>query len=174
MEYQNSIESIKKRALQLIEMKKAAGVGLYYLSQLSNDMGFKKGFRFEKQFGLKFYELVEAISEFKLETSKKDGTTRYLILQENLKEPKKRPRYSKETWDAFSIPLISEEERYAQISIDQLIYYSSPIEENTFVYKIDKKYIVGEENRLHADIIAKNISEWLEKNSIELRYAIIK
>ena len=174
MEYQNSIESIKKRALQLIEMKKAAGVGLYYLSQLSNDMGFKKGFRFENQFGLKFYELIESISEFKLETSKKDGTTRYLILEKNANETIKRPRYSKETWDAFSIPLISDEKRYAKISIDQLIYSSSPIEDNTCIYEIDRKYIVGEENRLHADIIAKNISEWLEKNSIELRYAIIK
>lgn len=174
MEYQNSIESIKKRALQIIEMKKAAGVGLYYLSQLSNDMGFKKGFRFENQFGLKFYELVESISEYKLETSKKDGTTRYLILEENAKESKKRPRYSKETWDAFSIPLISEEKRYAKISNDQLIYDSSPIKENIYIYEIDKKYIVDEENRLHADIIAKNIAEWLEKNSIGLRYAIIK
>lgn len=174
MEYKNSIELIKNRAIQLIEKKKVAGVGLYYLSQLSNDMGFKKGFRFEKQFGLKFYELVASVSTYKVEISKKDGTTRYLVLSENIKNTEKRPRYSKETWDAFSIPLNPKENRYAQILPDRLIYHSLITPSSELPYKIDKKYIVDENNRSHADIIAKNIENWLEENAIELRYVIIR
>ena len=156
----NELDIIKARAVSLIKRKRAAGIDIYYLSQLSNDIGFNKGFRFENRFGIKFHEFINSVSDASVKTSEKDGTTRYISLHGNTPSSSKRPRYPKEIWEAFAKPLRNGEIRYFDVENLSVMYEINTIKGENII-EIPSHYISDEEITVFSDIVSKNIGDWL-------------